>query len=202
VGGDFFGGMTLADGTSTLFLGDVSGHGLAAAMCAGGVTTHTRYLAAQGLPPGPVLQELQRSLIRPLEAMELYVTLCVCRLDPRRGRIECASAGHPWPIAIDTEGATSLEGVPGAPIGLFPDAAYPETSHQVDSRTILAFLSDGLTEHCHDPNPLRALRSALGPPTQTWDPAMAARTITEMLPLGDSAPPPDDCTLVLTRWHE
>ena len=142
VGGDFFQLIpvnTDPNGSSIILLGDVSGHGLKAALTVSFVMGITRVLAELHPEPGPLLTEMNQRLCGQLE--NAFVTCIAVRID-RLGTCTLSSAGHPPPFL----NWRSLE-VPGAlPLGLDVTARYDQKTLQFDLGDHLALYTDGLLE--------------------------------------------------------
>lgn len=142
VGGDFFQLIPFeADpkGSTLLLLGDVSGHGLKAALSVSYIVGIVRVLAETFLEPGPLLTEMNHRLCGHLE--NGFVTCIAVRID-RFGTCALSSAGHPPPFL----NWRSLE-VPGAlPLGLDAAARYDQATLQLSAGDHLALYTDGLLE--------------------------------------------------------
>src|SRR4051794_27845446 len=117
VGGDWFDAIPLPGGRLALVVGDVMGHGLTSAAIMGQFRTAVRTLAAQDLPPGQLLRQLD-DLARRLG--DDYIATCIYVVyDPVARRCEVANAGHLPPVLVSPFGDSELLDVPsGAPIGV------------------------------------------------------------------------------------
>jgi hypothetical protein len=142
VGGDFFqlipleGGLS---GSALIVLGDVSGHGLRAAMAVSLIVGAVRALARFSPRPSELLAELNQRLVGRIQG---GFATCIVVLLARDGRFVIASAGHPPPYV----NRRSLM-LPGAlPLGLAADAVYKETSLQLEPGDHFALYTDGLLE--------------------------------------------------------
>jgi hypothetical protein len=142
VGGDFFQLIPSAadpDGSTLLVVGDVSGHGLKAALSVSYVMGITRVLAEIFPEPGPLLTEMNHRLCGQME--NGFVTCIAARID-RLGTCTLSSAGHPPPFL----NWMALE-VPGAlPLGLVAADSYDQTTLQLNPGDHLALYTDGLLE--------------------------------------------------------
>ena len=137
VGGDFYFCRMLAAGTQRILLGDVSGKGVPAAL------TSALLLGAADrcdhLRPCDVLSEMNQVLRR--KAMTGFTT-CLCADLAPDGSLTLANAGHLAPYRNGEE--MSIES--GLPLGITPEAVYPETAVQLAPGDALAFVSDGVVE--------------------------------------------------------
>ena len=149
VGGDFYDVLPLDDGRVMLAVGDVCGNGIAAAKRMAMTRYTLRALARQGLDPGSLLSAANRCVVDDdvAEAGEVrFVTVGLGFLDLAQGRLEYASAGHPWPLVIDDGGTRELQPASGLPLGVLSDAAYASTEWTLGPGTVLALFTDGLSE--------------------------------------------------------
>lgn len=145
VGGDWCETVRLHFGRTLLVVGDVMGHGLEAAVDMTAYRSSLRYIASADLPPHRVLRQLDDSASA--EPERRPATCLIARVDPNRGLVTFASAGHLPPAVIDAEGRTSLLSVPvGPPLGTGLGGYEPAT-YQLDPTQTLVLFTDGLVEH-------------------------------------------------------
>ena len=104
IGGDF--GMVCPQGDQhlNLVLGDVSGHGITAALAANRIYTETRTHLQTGAPLGDMLSTLNRSVIRNFNSPSFFFTLAAARFDRSGRHMVFAGAGHP-PCMVIRPGA-------------------------------------------------------------------------------------------------
>ncbi|MFF3290426.1 SpoIIE family protein phosphatase [Streptomyces sp. NPDC003023] len=116
VGGDWYDVMALPGGRTALVVGDVMGHGLAAAATMGRLRAIARTLLALDTVPERVLARLDLA-VRDLE--DDQVATCLCAVyDPATADCTLATAGHPPPLLLDPAGNAEYLDVPvGAPLG-------------------------------------------------------------------------------------
>src|SRR5216684_5097412 len=144
VGGDFLDYFELSDGTVGLYLGDVSGKGLAAAMYAALAVGTLRGVHKTGQSPSAVLGLLnKRLLLRSLPRRHTAMQYAV--FDPRSREMQIASAGMPGPLYLSGKGCQALE-LSGIPPGLLPEATYDVTTLRLQPGESLLFCTDGITE--------------------------------------------------------
>ncbi|OGR09618.1 MAG: hypothetical protein A2341_00395 [Deltaproteobacteria bacterium RIFOXYB12_FULL_58_9] len=129
-------------------VGDVSGHGLGAAMLMVDVRARLRsHLENRPLcSPTMVLEKLNTSLCRESAPQE-FVTLFMCRVDTRMGTLSYASAGHEPPLLFDGVKRQWQE-LPstGLPLGLEEEATFPTRRVQLNPGDVLVLATDGATE--------------------------------------------------------
>jgi PAS domain S-box-containing protein len=143
VGGDWYDAMLLSDGTLAVCVGDVVGHGLAAATAMGQLRNAIRAYLLEDISPGQVLRRLNRYARSIGEGA--FSTTIVATLDPSRQTWRFACAGHPPPLAV-VEGELRLLELKGPPIGALDDFEYEALEAVVTRPTVVALYTDGLVE--------------------------------------------------------
>jgi sigma-B regulation protein RsbU (phosphoserine phosphatase) len=152
VGGDFLDYFHLSDNRIGIYLGDVVGKGLSAAMFAALTVGTLRGIHKTGCPPMTVLSTLNRRL-RTRAVPGRYSAVQYAVYDPESRELLYANAGLPRPIHF-SNGKCREVGQGGLPPGLFDEAQYEQYSVILEPGDALLFLTDGLIE-AHDPTPLR-----------------------------------------------
>ncbi len=147
VGGDFYQVFKLPGGRIGVMIGDVSGHGFPAAlMMAAGMSAATIYAAEFGMP-AQVLRQMDDALQDELENTEMYLTMFYGVLDPIRGTLTYANAGHPHAFLVRADGTAERLLATDPPVGF----AGPDSYHEVElpwspSTDLLFLFTDGLSD--------------------------------------------------------
>jgi serine phosphatase RsbU (regulator of sigma subunit) len=147
LGGDFFDVLADADGRLSAIVGDVAGHGPAAAGVGAQLRTAWRTLALRGTPDTEVLPTLDALLRSTGAGDELFATvLCLC-LEPSSGRCVIAVAGHPGPVVLGRSGpARAIAPVVGPPVGLGLADRWPTFELTLGLGEQMLLFTDGLFE--------------------------------------------------------
>lgn len=148
LGGDFLNFFPLTDETIALYVFDVSGHGIPAALKA---VTLSRMLTA----PGELLLNSRRRPRSPKEVARRlnqlflddddYFTLIYGVFHTGSLEFQFVQAGHPAPLVVGSDGATYV-GNGGFPVSLFEEAEFEEHTLKLNPKDRLYLYSDGLTE--------------------------------------------------------
>ncbi|MFJ5881776.1 SpoIIE family protein phosphatase [Kitasatospora cineracea] len=144
VGGDWYELLDLPDGTVLLAVGDVSGHGLPAAVAMSQLRYALRGMAYDDAEPGQLLDRLDRMLCH--QRADHIAAVTVARLDPRTGHLAWARAGHLPPVLLHDGTARSLEPPPGLILGVNPHARRPTAELGLAPGDTLLLYTDGLIE--------------------------------------------------------
>jgi serine phosphatase RsbU (regulator of sigma subunit)/integral membrane sensor domain MASE1 len=145
VGGDWYETLALPGGRIGVAVGDVVGHGLAAAAAMGQLRTAVAALGPDCASPVDLLDQLDH-FAEKSEGMT-YSTACFATIDPATGRVAHASAGHPPILLIDAHGACRLlEGGLSPPLCAAPGPRTPDGTAVLEPGATLVLYSDGLVE--------------------------------------------------------
>ncbi len=145
VGGDWYDAFELPGGRLAVTVGDVVGHGLAAAAAMGQLRTSLAALAEYSTSPGELLTRLDRFLARTKTTD--FATVCLGVLDVATGVFEYASAGHLPILLVSPAGETRwLDHASSPPLYGDPGRDRPEAVTVLDPGSLLVLYSDGLVE--------------------------------------------------------
>jgi sigma-B regulation protein RsbU (phosphoserine phosphatase) len=151
LGGDFYDVLRIFDMTAGVFLCDVMGHGVRAAL----VTAMIRALLQEARhvvgDPTQFLTALNTGLVEILKNTPdpLFATASYIVVDAAQGRIRYANAGHPWPWHLRAGGAVESLSEPrcgGPALGVFETASFPTVERPISPGDMLVLLTDGLFE--------------------------------------------------------
>ncbi len=129
-------------------LGDVMGHGIAAALLMATARGILRSRAAEPGSLGQLLTHVNQLLVKDTGG-ERFMTMILLVIDPKGGWIRLASAGHDAPILYDPTSDTFPEppGSNGLPLGLLAEEQYQEIRLEgLSSGHIFLVGTDGLWE--------------------------------------------------------
>jgi len=144
VGGDFLDYFELSNGNIGLYLGDVCGKGLPAALYAALAVGTIRGVHKTGTTPSDVLATMNRRLlVRGVPRRHAAIQYAV--FDPRTRQMHIASAGMTGPFHLSASGCRQLA-LSGIPPGLFPDTNYESLTIQLNPGDSVFFCTDGLTD--------------------------------------------------------
>jgi sigma-B regulation protein RsbU (phosphoserine phosphatase) len=144
VAGDFYDFLQKDDGLGVL-IADVSGHGVPAALSASMVKVAIRAQRDWADDPARVLSGLNSILCGNLQGQ--FVTAGYLYLDPRRGALAYAGAGHP-PLLAWRGRERRVESIEenGLMLGIFPEGVYKCMTAALESGDRFVLYTDGITE--------------------------------------------------------
>lgn len=149
VGGDYYDYYKVGGHNSILFIGDVSGHGVAAGTMVGAAKAGVYPLIHEGYTnPGEILNSLNINM-QATAQQSLLMTMACLSLDARNGRLVFANAGHvlPYLLRKNAQHWEMLE-ASGLPLGNSLDSDYLQTAIELtlDVGDKLFLYTDGLVE--------------------------------------------------------
>ena len=141
-----------------MYVMDVSGHGVAAALLSVSVTHHLSQMirhneslehdASSGaniISPAWLAHNL--NLLFPMESVgRHYFTFLYGVLNVKTRTFRFVSAGSPGPVVVHADGSADVHDVPAVPIGMFPDSEYEDTLIELQEGDRLYLHTDGLYE--------------------------------------------------------
>ncbi|MEU5184375.1 GAF domain-containing SpoIIE family protein phosphatase [Streptomyces longwoodensis] len=145
IGGDWYDAFRQPDGGLITVIGDVTGHGLHAAVMMSQLRTALRAYAVDGGTPGQLLTRLHRFLhhLQP----DLYATAVIARFHPDEPVLTWAAAGHPPPVLRTPDGRVHvLDARPGAMLGIPLRQEIADHRVPLPAGSTLAMYTDGLVE--------------------------------------------------------
>jgi len=159
VGGDFFDFVPLDDQSLGISIGDVTGHGLDAALVMG-ITKKLISVRAKDLSrqsPAEVLKQVNRDLSGDLNR-KTFVTAIYGVLDLSSGVFRFARAGHEFPIVFRQGGNQKILESKGLALGMgnakMFDTVIEEMAVRLDAGVHLLLVTDGLAECRNDKDAL------------------------------------------------
>ncbi|MGL4400316.1 MAG: SpoIIE family protein phosphatase [Luteolibacter sp.] len=152
VSGDLFNVVRVSDTAVGIFICDVMGHGVRAALVTAMMRALEEQLDELAADPGKLLTEMNRALRGVLRQLgtTLFTTACYLIVDVAHGRITFANAGHPSPLLVrgvhcEVEPITARR-TGGPALGLFEDVRYATHELPVAAGDLILAFTDGLFE--------------------------------------------------------
>jgi len=150
VGGDFYDFFELEDSRIGVAVGDATGKGMPAALAVSATSSMLRAVAQAfgSSSPGEVLARVNETLFARIP-QNMFVTCFYAILNPKRGHLVYANAGHDLPYLYRNDEAAELR-ARGMPLGLMPAMGYEQKEVVLERGDSALFYTDGVVE-AHDP---------------------------------------------------
>jgi serine phosphatase RsbU (regulator of sigma subunit) len=146
VGGDFYDAFWIGKTQIGVFIGDVSGKGIAAALLMARISSDLRLASLAEKDPGRTLAAVNRAVLA-RGRDDVFVTALFCIIDVATSEVTLANAGHPPPLLCRRNGKVErADQVAGPPIGVFPDAQYELHRFLLGPGEAVLLYTDGIYE--------------------------------------------------------
>jgi serine phosphatase RsbU (regulator of sigma subunit) len=208
VGGDYLSAFLPRPDLLYLCVGDVSGHGVAAALVVARLHGHVRRLILEQRPPEQFLEELNRATLRLFADSYFFMTFGVFRVDLAARRIDYATAGHPAQVLLRADGSVQTLATPNRLLGIdgdIFDSDRPTDSIAYEPGDSLVLFTDGLFEIpskedgglLGEAGLYRRMRSLRGLPA----PLVAGEILQELADFQGDSKFEDDVSLMVARFE-
>ncbi len=147
VGGDFYDVFRLDERHFGLYIADVVGHGVPASLLTIFIKKGIRPKEISGhqyrlVPPGEVLDRLNRDLIDQKLSDQPFITMVYALFNYADGIFQFARSGHPYPIYLPADGPPQLWQADGTLLGVF-ETSYETHARQLRPGDKVLFYTDG-----------------------------------------------------------
>lgn len=201
IGGDFFDAFFVDDRDLFFCVGDVSGHGIPAALFMARTIGLIRIAAMGTRNPDRLLERINERLCAGNDA-NIFVTLFCAFLDVTSGRLVYANAGHCAPLVAHAGRASSLPIPKGALVGVIPGLSYAASEVELQEGVALVCFTDGVPEAesaaGREFSQERLLSVSAANSGQSVE-GLLDSVQRELAMFLDDTPPADDCTLLVVR---
>jgi sigma-B regulation protein RsbU (phosphoserine phosphatase) len=201
IGGDFFDAFFVDECHLFFCVGDVSGHGIPAALFMARTIGLIRIAAMGTRHPEQFLERINEQLCAGNDA-NIFVTLFCGFLDVTSGRLVYANGGHCAPFVAHAGRASSLPMPKGALIGVMPGLRYAAKETQLAEGMALVCFTDGVTEAESAAGQAFSQERLLSVSAAHCDQSIEdlLRSVqSELASFLDDRAPADDCTLLAVR---
>jgi sigma-B regulation protein RsbU (phosphoserine phosphatase) len=203
VGGDFFDFILLDDERIGLVMGDVSDHGVPAAIFMALTYSLIRVEALRHAAPGDVLRAVNQQLLS-MNAAGMFVTILYGVLNRVTREFKFARAGHDLPLILNAQrDALPLKFGTGQFLGIFPEPRLDEQCIVLPGNSLLVMFTDGVTEaHSPDGHELfgeERLQAVLYAGRNPTAQAACEAVLAEVRAFSDYAPQRDDITIIAVQ---
>jgi serine phosphatase RsbU (regulator of sigma subunit)/predicted enzyme related to lactoylglutathione lyase len=150
VGGDYYDFFALGEQRLGLFIGDISGKGIAAALLMANLQANLRsQFALAREQPQRFLQSVNR-LFFENTVDSAYATVFFTEYDDSSQRLRYTNCGHLSGLLLRRDDTVEWLHSTGTVLGLFKEWTGPAVECQLQPGDILALYTDGVTESCNE----------------------------------------------------
>ncbi|MBN9161729.1 MAG: hypothetical protein BGO98_24930 [Myxococcales bacterium 68-20] len=146
VGGDFYDVFWVGEDKLAVFIGDISGKGVAAALLMARISSELRVAALAHVEPAAVMTAMNDAILAS-DQPELFFTAIYLTFDVKTGEINLANAGHPTPYwCRPGKPLEAITGGAASAIGILDDPGFIATSFCLEQGESLVLYTDGVVE--------------------------------------------------------
>ncbi len=205
LGGDYYDFFIIDANSSGIFMGDVAGHGIPAALIMAMAKSLVLLSGNERQSPELLLTSLHKMLYKlKSKTFKRMMTCQYLTINGQNGRVCLANAGHCFPVLVRDQGqqAEYIE-VIGTPVGISKRARYQNVDIQLQPGDTMILYSDGMLEAANEHNVafgterfLQLCKSAWSRDLQAYYQAMYQANVEW------SAKAEDDLSIVIVRVGE
>jgi serine/threonine-protein kinase RsbW len=203
VGGDVYDFVVVDDRMLAVVLGDVTGHGIAAAADMALAKFAFRSLVREHPDPSDFLATANEVFLREVE-LGTFVTMAYLTVDLNTGGLRCATAGHPVPRLVRPDGAVvALASGAGLPLGVEGEQLYAEAGMALEPGAVVVLYTDGVVEARRDGELYGVERlDAVATSKRMLAAGEIARAVVDDCRRFAGEEPADDCAVVVLKRAE
>jgi len=146
VGGDLYDVIPLPDGSWLVYVADVAGKGLPAALMMAALSAKIRGLSPLQNEVHKLLADVNKEMHELMSEEGFFATMVLSRYWPGTGKIHIARAGHQYPLRVMSHGFQELSTIHGIPIGIESGAEYDKAELVLSPGEAILLVTDGVTE--------------------------------------------------------
>ena len=176
VGGDLYDIIALPDNSVLLYVADISGKGVEAALIMAALSTMIRLEVPFHSELPDLLNVVNKSMFNLSSEQGYFATMICGRYWPDTGRLQLLRAGHPFPLLIREGKCRDLPNLKGTPLGISSDINYQTADIYLAEGESCLFYSDGVEEAENEAGDMlgkdRMLQAMVGTDKPPWGPAL------------------------------
>ncbi len=154
VSGDFFHVVQISDTAAAVFIGDVMGHDVRAALVTAMLRAEVEDLSRLIADPGQLLTQINRDLagIFKESGAAMFATAFYMVADVATGQLSCANAGHPPPVRLNRASGLveplrlDAERRPDPALGLIENTVFTTCQRPMADGDLIVLFTDGVIE--------------------------------------------------------
>jgi sigma-B regulation protein RsbU (phosphoserine phosphatase) len=146
VGGDLYDVIPVPDGSWLVYVADVAGKGLPAALMMAALSAKIRSIAPLHNEVHKLLANVNKEMHELMSEEGFFATMIMSRYWPKTGRMQIARAGHQYPLYVNNRGFQELSEPDGIPIGIEFRTEYEKAEFVLSPGETILLVTDGVTE--------------------------------------------------------
>jgi len=154
VGGDLYDVIPMPDESWLVYVADVAGKGLPAALIMAALSAKIRSEAPLHREVNELLANVNNAMHELMAEEGFFATIVLSKYWPRSGRVQTVRAGHLHPLWVSNRGFREVPKLNGIPLGVELETEYERTEFVLSAGESIVFITDGVTEAENEENQL------------------------------------------------
>jgi len=146
VGGDLYDVIPMPDASWIVYVADIAGKGLPAALFMAALSAKIRSIAPLQKEVDKLLADVNKEMYELMAEEGFFATMVLSKYWPGTGIVQIARAGHPYPLWLAENGIRDLPKLDGMPLGVEFETEYEKTEFVLSPGEAILFITDGVTE--------------------------------------------------------
>jgi serine phosphatase RsbU (regulator of sigma subunit) len=201
VGGDLYDVIPLPDESLLVYVADVCGKGVPAALIMAALSTRIRSEALLQSEVDKLLESLNQTMFSLISEEVLFATIVLARYWPSSGQMQFTVGGHLQPLWIVENGIGNFPALNGISLGIQEHVHFDKKEIILSPGESVLFFTDGIVEASNENNELFGNDRLLGLLEQTTGPPWGNALLDLINNWRGNAPVSDDLTL-LEIWRD
>jgi serine phosphatase RsbU (regulator of sigma subunit) len=201
VGGDFYDVIVLPDASLLVYVADVSGKGVPAALIMAALSTKIRIEAQQQNEIDALLATINAGTHQLISEEGFFITIVLGRYWPGTGKLQIVLGGHLPPLWQGKSGAHQMVFARGMALGVSPDSRYERNEIRLSPGESILFYSDGIVEARDKNSELFGSERLKNIAANSEGPPFGEAVLESVRLWQEGAPAADDQT-ILEIWRE
>ena len=206
-GGDYYDYFSLnPEAFLNIIVGDVSGHGIGAALFMATARAHIRASVNNYKSISKAMEVVNNLLLVDMEKNDQFMTLLIMHLDIKKKEIAYTSAGHEIAIVYRPAENTFIElHSTGLPLGLIEDSSFKEEKCKLKAGDVILLYTDGIKEAMNKKDELfgyEQIKDVLSKNSEYSADEIRERILNEVMAFSDGCEQQDDWTVVVIKVKE
>jgi serine phosphatase RsbU (regulator of sigma subunit) len=150
VGGDLYDVIPMPDGSWVVYVADVAGKGLPAALMMAALSAKIRSMAPLHDDVSDLLVHVNQEMHALMSAEGFFATVVISKYWPATGSVQIARAGHPYPLWVTENGLRDRPQIGGIALGVASGTEYKGKEFTLPPGEAVLLISDGVSEARND----------------------------------------------------
>lgn len=145
VGGDFYDIVSLKNNRIAVYIADVSGKGIPAALFMSKMTSDLRFLLENEKDRLTVIEKINNQILE-RSTRGMFITLLILVIELKTGKVEVFNAGHISPLIVENNKTTVFTRSENPPVGIMKGIDFKTQEFTLKPGERIILITDGLTD--------------------------------------------------------